>query len=122
MKVSLYTSMMPSEMKAGSNFGVPVLLTNQGGQIMNGYDKTTENKIAVSYHWYDSEGNVVSYENERAYLTVALDSGESTILNILLIAPASPGSYALELDTVQEGVGWFSGFNDERFIYDIEVY
>ncbi|MEO8055930.1 MAG: hypothetical protein ABI768_12305, partial [Acidobacteriota bacterium] len=43
----------------------------------------------------------------RTPMTKALGPGESARVSVAVEAPSRPGAYVLEVDLVQEGVGWF---------------
>lgn len=63
--------------------------------------------VNVSYHWYDTNGQVVDFEGIRAVLPRQLRPGESAEVTMQVEPPPRPGSYHLVLDMVEEGVNWF---------------
>ncbi len=64
--------------------------------------------INLSYHWLDTNGQVVDFEGVRAVLPEPLRPGQSVDLELPVEPPPRAGEYRLALDMVEEGVGWFS--------------
>jgi uncharacterized protein (DUF3820 family) len=64
------------------------------------------NPINLSYHWYDSAGNVVVWDGWRT--PVSLAAGQSAALAVTVAGPPRPGTFVLRFDLVQEGIAWFS--------------
>lgn len=46
-------------------------------------------------------------DDGRSPLAFAVLQGQTADLELLITAPAQPGTYTLEIDMVQEGVAWF---------------
>jgi hypothetical protein len=66
------------------------------------------NPVHISYHWLDTEDNVVVFEGERTkFLESKLQSGQSKQQLVKVIAPSSRGTYQIAMKLVQEGVRWF---------------
>jgi ubiquinone/menaquinone biosynthesis C-methylase UbiE len=64
--------------------------------------------IALGNHWYLDDGTPLQPDDGRAFLSHALEGGQSVVLDLQVTVPAEPGSYTLELDMVHEGVTWFA--------------
>ena len=64
--------------------------------------------VHLSYHWYDSAGNTVTWDGLRTSLA-GLNVNELRSVSVKVTASANPGTYTLRYDIVQEGVAWFSG-------------
>src|SRR5205807_3878989 len=62
----------------------------------------------LSYHWYDAAGNVLEGNGLRTSLSGTART-QIAAVNAQIAVPASPGTYKLRDDIVQEGVTWFSG-------------
>ena len=98
--VSAVPASLPTEMRAL----VLVSLTNTSsfawGPAVNG-------GVNLAYHWYDAAGNTVIWDGVRTPLSLA--AGASGTVKAAVVGPATPGTYTLRFDVVQEGVAWFSG-------------
>ncbi len=64
--------------------------------------------VNVSYHWFDANGTVVTWDGARSSVA-GVGPGQTTTAIVRIVGPALPGTYTLRLDIVQEGVAWFSG-------------
>src|SRR5262245_53219625 len=77
--------------------------------------------INLSYHWLDQRGRVVDYEGVRATLPQPLLPGDSIELELSVEPPPRAGSYVLQLEMVEEHVGWFSHQGVAPLAVPIEV-
>jgi SAM-dependent methyltransferase len=64
--------------------------------------------IQLGNHWLDERRRVLVQDDGRADLGQDFGPGHEAVLELLVHAPAEPGRYLLELDMVQQDVGWFS--------------
>jgi 2-polyprenyl-3-methyl-5-hydroxy-6-metoxy-1,4-benzoquinol methylase len=65
-------------------------------------------RVQVGNHWRGPDGTVVSFDDGRAVIDRDLGPGETTEVTLPVKAPAEPGGYQLELDLLQERLGWFA--------------
>ena len=86
---------------------VPVTVTNTGNTTWNAGGT---NPVSLSYHVFDSAGRTVVWDGLRTALGTDLAPGQSRTLNLSFSAPASLGTYSLNVDAVREGLTWFSGY------------
>ena len=63
--------------------------------------------LQLGNHWLDERGHVLVQDDGRADLGQDFGPGHEAVLELLVTAPAEPGRYQLELDMVQQDVGWF---------------
>jgi hypothetical protein len=91
----------PATMNAKSTTLVPVKIEN-----MSNFDWGTN--VNLSYHWYDAADNLVSWDGLRTPLAGTART-QIAAINAQILVPATPGTYKLRYDIVQEGVAWFSG-------------
>src|ERR1700722_18166791 len=54
--------------------------------------------FGLSYHLLADSGEVVSYDNERAWIPETLHPGDSRLVRMTVAAPAHPGRYTVQLD------------------------
>jgi hypothetical protein len=64
-------------------------------------------QINVANHWLDEHGEVLRRDDGRCPFPSDVAPGASASALLIVIAPADAGVYLLELDLVQEDVGWF---------------
>jgi SpoIID/LytB domain protein len=89
---------------AGGTYDVPIVLKNAGAAAWNA---TGPNLVDVSYHWSDASGNVVIWDGTRTPLPANVEPGATANVTLRVGTPQGPGTYALTIDLVREGVGWF---------------
>ena len=71
--------------------------------------------VLVSYHWIDRARRTVVRDGVRSSLPHPLRPGESTIVDVTVVAPSQAGRYLLQFDVVHEGVTWFSEVGQAPF-------
>jgi hypothetical protein len=106
------------EVEKSEEFIIPVTLLNTGTMTWIADSSTP---IFVSYHIYDTEGNIVEYEGERTEIPVTIRPDESGQVDLLVIAPDESGEYAVSIDMVYEGIGWFSDNEVEPLSVNLTV-
>ncbi len=99
----------PSSMTPAALVSTTVSFTNSGGVTWAAAGATP---VRLSYHWRNGAcpgSTVAVWDGRRASLPGNVAPG-STVSNLAIgvQAPATPGSYCLIYDLVQEGVAWFS--------------
>jgi SAM-dependent methyltransferase len=97
---------VPSTVKPGAAFPVSLTMKNRGWKPWRSDLKTAP--ILVSYHWLDVNGSMAVEDGVRTPLPRPVSSDESLSMTCHVNAPATPGSYTLAIDLVEEGVTWFS--------------
>lgn len=104
----------PAKLRAGQQERVQVKVKNasdvfwwaRGGE----QNDRSDNKfyLAAGDRWLKTDGTLVTDMDGRHGLLKDLKPGEETEVPLLVTAPKEPGEYILEVDLVQEQVGWFS--------------
>jgi len=69
--------------------------------------------VQVGNHWLDGEGRLLVKNDGRAPLPEDVEPEGQLHLRLWVRTPPAPGTYVLEVDLVQEYVGWFNGFGSE---------
>ena len=92
----------PRALNTSMRWNVLVGVTNRSN-----FTFSSATNVYLSYHWFDSTGNVVVWDGVRSPLNLA--AGQSGGVWVAVYGPPNPGSYRLSFDLVQEGVTWFSG-------------
>gem|GEM_PF-1634242 len=85
---------------------VAVTVTNNGNVA---WSASGANPVNIAYHVFNSAGQTVIWDGARTPLGSDLAPGASRTLSVAYTAPTAAGSYTLAIDTVREGVAWFSG-------------
>jgi len=99
-------SSSPNRMLAGSSTSVAVTVRNTGTAVWS-----NDNNFRLGYRWYSRDGAEVTQAGggyQRAHLPQDIPFGQAVMINAQITAPASPGTYTLQWDMVQEGVTWFA--------------
>src|SRR2546423_6743 len=104
----------PSKLRAGEKARVQVHIKNASDVLWwaRGGETNTrdDNKfyLAAGDRWLKGDGSLVTDMDGRYGIGKDLRPGEETEVPLLVTAPKEPGDYLLEVDLVQEQVGWFS--------------
>jgi hypothetical protein len=110
---SLGVDETPATMNAKSTTLVPVKIEN-----MSNFDWGSN--VNLSYHWYDAAGTLVSWDGLRTPLAGTAKTHIAAV-NAQILVPATPGTYKLRYDIVQEGVAWFSSQGMQTPVKTISV-
>jgi RHS repeat-associated protein len=98
-----YDSIPPIHTIVGAgDFTIPVTISNVGRNTW------TTDRFYLSYHLYDSNGNLISWDNVRSPLPYAMGPLTQASFDAKVYAPENPGTYTMRWDMVQEGTTWFS--------------
>ncbi len=100
----MYTVPVSALGPRGAAITVPVTLTNAGSLTWD-----PAQKFDLAYHIFTPSGAVFVWDGTRTLLSAPVAPGASVTVNATVTLPATPGSFALKFDLVQEGVSWFSG-------------
>ena len=65
-------------------------------------------QLHVADHWLGSDGSMLVFDDGRAVIGATVDPGGECEVQLDVVAPRRPGQYQLEVDVVQESVGWFA--------------
>jgi len=96
----------PATIVPGGDVPVLVHVQNTGLQT---WPAGGANPVRLGYHWSDGTPLAVLWDGGRAVLPNDVKPGEEQVLTVTVHAPRAEGTFILEWDMVQEGVGWFSG-------------
>ena len=80
---------------------VDVLVKNKTLETIDSVDN-----YFLSYHLYDGNGSLVSYDNIRTPLS-AVGSGHTSEAKLLVDVPANGGEYFIKVDIVKENEFWY---------------
>ena len=110
---------LPTAMAPGATYPATVTVTNSDQSSYgiftwpdddpSNWNNTSQwaDPVHVSYHWFQN-GQELSTGNKVA-LPHNVGPGTSATINLPIIAPSTPGTYQLQIDTVEEPNMWFSG-------------
>lgn len=107
--IDLEAARAPSTVALGQLFSVDVRVTNNTGSRLASLPPCPVN---LSYHWLDEHGRVEHFEGLRTALTQHLEAGASGSCQVTIKAPSKPGTYVLQITTVQEQVRWHQSEGD----------
>lgn len=108
-----------------ADVSVPVQVTNNSSAAWSGLGDAGELSkfsISVGYHIYDDRGQLLKWDGKRTQLPGRLNPGTSTLVQVSIEPPDSPGKYLYVLDLVQEGVAWFGGMGSPTLSLDVTAY
>jgi hypothetical protein len=90
-------------LRAGQTFYFDVEVTNGTGLSIGCSGAAP---IQLAYWWIDERGARLTPEPDRCHQPWRADSGDAVVLVCRAVAPDHPGTYALAVGLVQEGVRW----------------
>lgn len=112
-------SVVPPIMEAGATVSIVTRVTNRSRDT---WPSEGPAQVKLAYHWLDAAGVEVVRDGERSPLPYDVPPGGSLEAAQGIRAPATAGSYILELDPVLEHVAWFSGRNgNDTARFPVEV-
>ncbi|MGH9386635.1 MAG: class I SAM-dependent methyltransferase [Vicinamibacterales bacterium] len=96
-------------MKANEERTLRVRVENRSAHVWPGVPAArSRHQINLANHWLDEAGSVVRRDDGRCPLPHDLPPGSHVELLLGMQAPPFNGTYFVELDLVQENVGWFA--------------
>ena len=117
---------LPPTVVAGRPFEARVTLRNVSSEpwldpVNADPSGSGRNAVRLSYRWLDAPGRALGDFAARADLPHPVAPGGAVSLRLVVVPPATPGSYQLQLDLVHEMVAWFEGRGVPRYATPIEV-
>jgi len=82
-----------------------IAITNTGAAT---WPASGSSPVLLSYHITAASGQLVVWDGARSALPRDVLPGETVTISAGIRVPATPGSYTVAWDAVQEGVTWFS--------------
>ncbi|MBG9389793.1 condensation domain-containing protein [Caenimonas aquaedulcis] len=95
---------VPTHVLAGQPLSLKVRLTNASPVD---WQPSSSSGLYLANTWSDAQGSVKVWLDGRAPIDPALAAGASREMQLDVTAPAQPGRWRLDIDIVDEGVGWF---------------
>ena len=100
-------------LEPGAHGIVAVRVTNLSPHVWRAAGKDGWLMVDLGSRWLNRDGEVASEEDRRTRLPDDIPPGESAELDLEIVAPPEPDHYLVEVDLVQEGVGWFGSHGSE---------
>jgi acyl carrier protein len=101
---AIISAAAPAGAAAGGTLRFAVHVTNASAFD---WKPTAESGLYVANSWFDKQSGRRQWLDGRAELPRGLAAGAAETVELLVKAPADEGSWVLEIDLVDEGVGWF---------------
>lgn len=96
---------IPTTMPAGEPATVSLDVRNTSAHV---WSQPSVGSIRVGNHWFDAAAErMIVQDDGRAVLPQVVAPGQCVRISLPVTAPAAPGTYALVIDVVHEGVTWF---------------
>jgi SAM-dependent methyltransferase len=109
-RAAIHVADPPSGVDHDAEMGLSVRVKNLSPVTWPGSARAGRYEIRLGNHWLDHDGRLLIQDDGRAALFEDLQPGQDTTLSLRVKAPSTSGHYLLELDMVQECVGWFGAF------------
>lgn len=105
----LETDLSPLSMGANEERTLHVRVENRSRRTWPGAPAAkSRHQINLANHWLDEDGRIVRRDDGRCPLPHDVAPGAHVDLLLGIQAPPFNGTYSIELDLVQENVGWFA--------------
>ena len=119
---------VPQAVAAGERFAAAVIVENASDDVWLDprsahASGTGAGAVRLGYRWLGSstaDAPMAEYAT-RADLTQPLPPRASTVMALEVVAPATPGTYRLQLDLCQELVSWFELRGADKLIVPVSV-
>jgi len=115
-RASLHAVQAPRELAALEAASIQVRVRNDGDAAW-----PTGQRVRLADHWIDAREEMAVVDDARSELPREVAPGEEIELALPVTAPSVPGRYQLELDMVQDGVGWFAQRGSPTLRVPVEV-
>jgi hypothetical protein len=103
-RVDLLQARIPTRLRAGELYRIPVRLRNMGSQC---WQSPNQLPVRLAYRWRTAGGALLAVDAWRTDMPHRVDPGHKVNLRAWLLTPVEPGQYTLEWDLVREGDAWF---------------
>lgn len=105
----------PEAVPTGRHGRLRVRVTNRSAHTW-----PADHQLRLGNHWL-RDGRTLIRDDGRVDLPTAVEPGQRTELALPIATPEQPGHYELELDLVQENVGWFAEHGSETIRIPLRV-
>lgn len=113
-QASIVAGNRPATSYPGQKFAVEVLVKNiSAAEWKTVGDLDGRFAVKVGARWRDQARGVMAGNNLAKRLPYDVEPGDTFGLSLEATAPTEPGEYWLEIDLMQEGVGWFADHGAE---------
>ena len=102
----LFVTHPPTELTAGVQYTVDVLVTNAGDRTWR-WGREARPEIRLAYRWSREGMPIAEPAQLRTSFPADLTPGATQLVPVHVVAPVEPGRYMLEIDLVHEHVRWF---------------
>lgn len=109
----------PTTMRPNCPYWVTFTVFN--GSKVTFYSEGSANPTRLSYHWYNSAWQQVTWDGIRTVLGGDLGFGQQRTLSAQVRAPSTSGYYYLTWDLVQEWITWHEWKNGTRQVIGVSV-
>lgn len=89
--------------RPGEHVVLPVAVDNTSSRAW----PAGKDVFGLAYHVRSDTGRELLHDGRRTWIERALAPGERIDVDLVIEAPAAPGTYQIEIDLVEEGVRWF---------------
>jgi 2-polyprenyl-3-methyl-5-hydroxy-6-metoxy-1,4-benzoquinol methylase/glycosyltransferase involved in cell wall biosynthesis len=110
----------PEVVTGGGQIKLPITIINVGDTLWLTGQFVRDGLVMPGVKIIDTHGDIV-VESHGPLLPRCVAPGRSLTLDVLVTAPAKPGSYVLKLDLVDQRVCWFEERGSEPVVLSIEV-
>jgi SAM-dependent methyltransferase len=111
----------PLRIAPGAKALVPVRVVNRSFHPWPAAGKDGWYLVSVGNHWLDGKGERVVLDDARTTFATDVQPGDTAVVELEVRAPDERGDYLLEVDLVQEGVGWFGDRGSSTARRPVEV-
>jgi hypothetical protein len=104
----------PAVVDRDTDVHLPVMVKNLSPAAWPGEGRELgQYVVQVGNHWLDREGRLVIKNDGRTPLPEDVKPEQELFLRLWVRTPPAAGTYILEVDLVQEHVGWFNAFGSQ---------
>jgi hypothetical protein len=122
MTARITVSEAPAQVGSGVPVAFIVSVVNSGDAIwLARASAEGKGHVRLGVQLLDEDQRLIDRDHVRVALPHDLAPGQAAELQVAFRSPTEPGVYAVKLDMVMEGVGWFEASGSATEVYGLEV-
>ena len=100
----IFASVSELTLAPGETADIALELHNHGSTDWEGFESSG---ITVGNHWLSPDGEMLVWSDGRSPLKEPIAAGRKGTTTLRITAPSTSGRFLVEVDLIEEGVGWF---------------
>lgn len=117
-RVEWLSTEIPENLEAGKPFRLSLAVGNRSESPFSSEDPLP---VKLAFRWKAEDSATPNDWKRQIRLPAQIEPGANDVVELTIVAPKEPGSYALEFDLVREHVAWFSDVASAKLTVPIRI-